>query len=243
MQLIRKHFDTIDSTNTWSKRNVALLSQNDITLVTANTQTDGRGRYKRRWESPPDLNIYATFCFFIDKKRKDICNISQILSLSLATLIENIGLLPQLKWPNDLLIGGKKLGGILAETTEADSQMCFILGVGLNVNMPAEYLRRIDRPATSLKIETGKTFDIEKLITELQQQFLHDLHIFLQQGFLPFHLEYRQRLFANDNRPLRFHAHGNIWEGVLHEINDDGSLDLLLLDGKIKRFMAGEVLF
>ena len=65
MELTRIHFDTIDSTNTWAKQNAHKLESDKITLVTTDTQTAGRGRFKRKWVSPPHQNIYASFCFFI----------------------------------------------------------------------------------------------------------------------------------------------------------------------------------
>ena len=70
------HFDTIDSTNTWAKQNVHLFEESPLTLITADRQTAGRGRFKRTWVSPAEENIYATLCFFVDPKRPALGNIA-----------------------------------------------------------------------------------------------------------------------------------------------------------------------
>lgn len=110
------HFDTIDSTNTWSKRHTGEWAPEGVTLVTASKQTSGRGRFKRTWISPPDVNIYATFCFWFDPKRNDVGHIPQLLALAGASTLMQQGFLPKIKWPNDLLLNGKKVAGILCET-------------------------------------------------------------------------------------------------------------------------------
>ena len=242
MHVSRHHFTLIDSTNNWGKQNLHLFSPSALTLVTAEAQSAGRGRFKRRWESPAGQNIYASFCFVVDSQRRDIGNIPQVLALSAAKVLENSGFSPQLKWPNDVLLAGKKVAGLLAETTSLDAGLGVVIGIGLNVNMPLELLEQIDRPATSLCVESGHPFDVEEILSALQRQFLGDLELFLVAGFTPFLEEYRCRL-PMDGQLIRFHDNQRIWEGVLVAINDDGSLNLRLADGVIKRFIAGEILW
>lgn len=242
MDIIRRHFPTIDSTNTWGKEHAHELPQDKITLLTADSQTAGRGRFKRKWESPPGENIYATFCFFVEKDAKNIGNIPQILAISAAKILKNLNFNPTLKWPNDVLISDKKIAGILAETTVVGN-MCMVLGIGLNVNMPREMLNKIDRPATSLLAETGRFFDKEMVLTELQNEFTKNLEIFFSQGFSPFLETYRYFMPKNTHKILRFHDNRMIWEGTLHDINQDGSLCLKLADGELKTFIAGEILW
>ena len=102
------HFKQIDSTNTWAKQHTDQWASKGVTLITASEQTAGRGRFKRRWESPPDVNIYATFCFWFDLHRTDLGHIPQILALASAQTLEMLGFFPKIKWPNDVLLGGKK---------------------------------------------------------------------------------------------------------------------------------------
>lgn len=242
MDLQRRHFNIIDSTNTWAKQNAHLFPRDQITLLTADAQTAGRGRFKRNWVSPPSQNIYASFCFFLEKHRKDIGNIPQVLAISAAKTLEQNGLKPSLKWPNDVLVSQKKIVGILAETTPLSDQICMIAGIGLNVNMPIELLRSIDRPATSMLIEAKKAFDIEIVLQQLQKEFVSDLQIFIEEGFHPFLNDYRSRLVI-DNKIIRFHDNRTVWEGYLFSINEDGSLNMRLLDNTQKTFVAGEILW
>ncbi len=241
MDLIRRHFDIIDSTNTWAKQNAHLLARDKVTLVTAEGQTSGRGRFKRRWESPPGQNIYASFCFFVDKARLDLGNIPQVLALSAVSVLEKHNFSPELKWPNDVLLSKKKVAGILAETTSIDDELCMIIGIGLNVNMTKEYLQLIDRPATSLLVEKGHAFDIEDVLKQLRNSFLPDLTLFLKDGFAPFFKTYCR--YMTINQQIHFHDNVNIWDGQLHAINPDGSLTLRLSDGKLKNFISGEILW
>lgn len=242
MEIVHQHFITIDSTNTWAKLNAHLLPRDKITLITADGQTAGRGRFKRQWVSPPGQNIYATFCFFIEKNRKDIGNIPQVLAIAVANILDTLGFKTSLKWPNDVLISKKKVAGILAETTHLSDQMCMIVGIGLNVNMPLEVLKAIDKPATSLFAETGELYDVQNVLQLLQKQFSKDLELFLEKGFHSFLKDYRQRL-SGGGQLVRFNDNCMIWEGKISAINEDGSLRMLLLDGSERTFVAGEILW
>lgn len=243
MQINRIHFDSIDSTNTWAKQNAHTLPKDKITLVTANGQTAGRGRFKRQWESPPEQSIYASFCFFMEKHRHDIGNIPQIMAISAAQTLDELGFHSRLKWPNDVLINEKKVAGILAETTPLSDSLCVVIGIGLNINMPSETAQKIDRPATSLLIESGKEWKVEEILFLLQQQFLKNLHLFLEEGFHGFLGEYRLRMKIDPNQIIRFNDNKTIWEGTIHSIPEDGSLNLQLKSGEIRNFLVGEILW
>lgn len=242
MEVIRHHFCSIDSTNTWGKQHAHEFPQDKITLVTADRQTAGRGRFKRRWESPAGQNIYATFCFFVEPHSDSVGNIPQLLALSAAAVLTALNFQPELKWPNDVLLSGKKVAGILTETTLIE-KLCVVIGIGLNINMPLESLRQIDRPATSLMAEGGKVYEIESILSELQKKFVQDLSLFFSKGFAPFLDDYRHHMPKNPNQLIRFHDNQKIWEGTSHEINREGSLCLRLANGEVKTFRAGEILW
>jgi len=243
MDIIRHHFATIDSTNNWAKHNSHSFSRDKISLVTADEQTAGRGRFKRKWESPPLQNIYATFCFFIEKHRQDIGNIPQVLALSVLATLKALGFHPKLKWPNDILLSQKKIAGILAETTTISDQICVMIGIGVNINMPKELLDKIDRPATSLLVEGGQVFLVEDILQLLIKKFQEDLDLFLEEGFFPFLELYKSELAYSIDHKIRFHDNRSIWEGFFHSINHDGTLNLRLESGDIKTFVSGEILF
>ena len=255
MNIIHHHFECIDSTNTWAKEHVGELDSSSLTLITADMQTGGRGRFKRKWHSPPHVNIYATFCFFLENIKLDrICigQIPQLLALSTAYCLEFLHFKPTLKWPNDVLLSGKKVAGILCETTSDPIRLgrWIICGIGLNVKMRKEDLDLIDRPATSLLVEaTGKqTIEIELILKLIQDRFNGHLIRFLKEGFQPFFSDYVSRSCFKKGQPVRFHDNQNIIEGTFYSLNQDGSITIDLsqnVESKedfLKTYYAGEFL-
>lgn len=242
MKIIRKHFHEIGSTNSWSKENFASFNQNAITLVTADQQTQGRGRFNRRWDSPAGLNIYATFNFTININQNP-GNLAQILALSACEVIENLALKPTLKWPNDLLLSQKKAGGILCETFSFEDKLAIILGIGLNVNMPKNLLSLIDQTATSLKEEAGHSFEVESILESLKVNFSKNLALFLSHGLSPFLEKYNHYLKDAFGKKMSFLQKNKKEEGICHSINDDGSLNVCMANGDIVRLFSGEAFF
>jgi len=241
MEIIRKHFVTIDSTNNWAKKNVDLLDSKKMTVITAEEQTAGRGRFKRRWESPANQNLYVSLCFFLAALRPDSGNIAQVAGISVVQTLDEMGFEAFLKWPNDVMVSDKKIAGILSETTTCNEGLYFIFGIGLNINMPQASLAMIDRPATSLLHEKGIVFSVEEVLAKLLHNWNKNIELFLSQGFSPFLNFYRERMWRRENL-IRFHDNLNIWEGRFHSIDQEGALNLELLSGEIKKFIAGEIL-
>jgi BirA family biotin operon repressor/biotin-[acetyl-CoA-carboxylase] ligase len=157
----------VDSTNKYALRNFEEFS--DGTLIVAEEQSAGRGRHERRWVSPPGTNIYASMV--IKNPGNNPAQTSMILSLAaLAVLRESA---PDvkfwLKWPNDIFCREKKIAGILCESaTFAEKRVSGIVGgIGININMSADIIEKIDQPATSLKYETGLEFNCKKIVKKL----------------------------------------------------------------------------
>lgn len=234
------HFDQIDSTNTWAKQHPEEWDPNGVTLITASEQIAGRGRFNRQWVSPSNLNIYATFCFWINIERTDIGHIPQILALAAAQTLEEQGFYPTIKWPNDLLLNNKKIGGILCETIIEKGKRGIVCGIGLNVNMPLEILAKIDRPATSLMIEGGNVYEIEVILKLLHDNFLVKLNTFLHQGFSPFFPVLQEKSALKRGEFVRFHDNQILLEAQFEQLHPDGSVELRLSDGTLKIVHAGE---
>lgn len=243
MEIVRYHFTSLDSTNTWAKRNAASFQQEKMTLVTAEEQTAGRGRFMRKWESPKEQNVYASFCFFIEKYSASIGNIPQVMAISAFQVLAELGFNPCLKWPNDVLLSNKKAAGILCETTSILGRLCVIVGIGININMPLNVLEKIDRPATSLFAETHQTYAVEEVILSLQKQFLANITRFFEEGFSPFLTLYKEMLGHHKGDKISFHDNRIVWEGIFHSIDHEGALNLLLESGEVKTFIAGEIIF
>jgi len=149
-------------------------------------QTAGLGTHGKKWLSPAGGNIYATFILPIDPQLKHMHNIAQIMSLSIATVLHEIDLQVELKWPNDVMFQGKKLGGVLAEMHGE----VILIGVGVNVNMNEESCGAIDQPATSIYLALGDEQDAKELLCCIGDQFMVDYQMYEEEGFVPFYEKY-----------------------------------------------------
>lgn len=241
MEIINIHFSEVDSTNTWSRQNYSSFDRNKITLVTADSQTAGRGRFNRYWKSPAGQNLYATFNFCVALDRSDIGNIPLILAISTCETIENFDLIPQLKWPNDILLSNKKVGGILCEVIEIDNMLGIILGIGLNINMPDEQLKLIDQPATSLFNEKKMMFKTDLVLRILCENFEKNIQDFLKDGFSVFLEKYRTYLQDSIGKKIHYYNGISRENGVLHSLNPDGSINIFFDSGEIKKVSSGEI--
>ncbi len=234
------HLEKVNSTNTYAKENYRHFDLNQLTRITADEQTAGRGRFKRPWVSPKGENIYLTYFFTSEKKLMGLNNLAQILSLSITKLLGKEGLSPQIKWPNDVLINGKKIAGILCETIDLHDKFGVVLGTGININMPKEALDKIDQPATSLFVEKGKVYETESLINPLEGFFLEDYHLYERDGFKPFYMSY-DALLTHKGKPITLKQNGHSISGTLHSLNPDGRLNILLDSGEIQTLSFGEI--
>ena len=234
------HFDTIDSTNTWTKKNAATLDPNQLTCITALEQTLGRGRFLRKWLSPKGQNIYATLFFCLPWKCSYLINLGQILSLSCISVLKKKGFYPRVKWPNDILLEGKKVAGILCETISFEDRIGIILGIGINVNMSQELLESIDQPATSLAQLSGQTWTLEQILEPVLKQFLEDLDVLQTQGFEPFRSTY-ENLLAYKGETITCNDGLKMIKGICHSIDPTGRLNLLLPGGDVAILSTGEL--
>lgn len=131
-------------------------------VLAARSQTAGRGRYERRWLARAGRNLTFSVLVRSDASPLQFLSLPQAAALGVAAYLEENGLVAQTKWPNDVLVGGRKICGILAERCTG-----VVLGIGLNVNMDADEAASIAQPATSLRIETGAEREVEGALDEL----------------------------------------------------------------------------
>ncbi|MDE3045752.1 MAG: biotin--[acetyl-CoA-carboxylase] ligase [Verrucomicrobiota bacterium] len=232
--------DTIDSTNNYAKEHAATFSPSDITCITAEEQIAGRGRFQRIWQSPRGVNLYATFYFRLPSNTPHLISLAQVLASSLATLLLNNRLQPKIKWPNDILLNGKKLSGVLCETRFQGDHVDIFLGIGININMEAADLATIDKPATSLKVETGRSWNRDALLHSLQKQFSCDLDAFKHSGFTPFH-SMAENLLAFKGQTIRCSDGKKEWTGICHSLTNDGQLNLYLPDHTMHTLSSGDI--
>ena len=219
------HFTTIDSTNSWVKRNTDLLNQNHISVITANQQTKGYGRFKRSWMSPLG-NIYATLFFTLPLDYSYLINLGQILALACNHVLESKGFPLQLKWPNDLLLKKKKIAGILVEVLHTE-KLEIVLGMGLNVNMDEEHLKKVDQQATSLMLFSKKTWILGSILNPILYTFYNYLRLLSSSGFTHFQPIY-QKLLAFQGKEIICRLGNQKIQGICHSINSDGTLNMQL---------------
>jgi BirA family transcriptional regulator, biotin operon repressor / biotin---[acetyl-CoA-carboxylase] ligase len=172
------HLSTISSTNDFAKENQDKFHAENLTVISADLQTQGRGQLGKSWISfAQNKSLTASFCFFIEK-RDDLSTLGIVMAISLKKVFFSLGVDASIKWPNDLLIQEKKIAGILTEI-----QWPFVvIGVGINIFLDQELLQAIDQPATSLIEHSGKTIAPLQLTYLIASQFLEDLHHFKQSG-------------------------------------------------------------
>ncbi|MFC0214821.1 biotin--[acetyl-CoA-carboxylase] ligase [Paenibacillus chartarius] len=235
-------FETLDSTQTKAHELVA-AGEPEGTLVIAEQQTMGRGRMGRSWHSPPGTGVYMTLVL---KPRIPLHFTPQLTLLAAVALnrgIQKVVDVPvMIKWPNDLLIGGKKISGILLETSAEDERLRYIVaGMGISVNLqPDDYPPELKERATSLAIESGRRIDREQLIASVLEQFEQLYDLYHEAGFAPIRTLWEAGS-ASLGRTVRVASpHGEL-EGVAEALDEHGGLVVRLPDGQQTRIFSGEV--
>lgn len=176
------HLDEIDSTSVWARARLAELQ--DFTLVYADLQTAGHGQFERKWFSSKENGGNAYVSLVLKPKNIEHLNeLTRYASFKVAQTLEEYGLSPKFKYPNDVLIEGKKIAGILAESVFMGNDFKgVIVGMGVNLNLTKEEAKLIDIPATSIFIETGKNVIRDEFLEKLADNFEKDWEDFLTNG-------------------------------------------------------------
>ena len=233
--------EEVDSTNTWGKR-LAEEGAPHGTLVVADEQTQGRGRRGRSWQSPKGTNISMTLILRPDLEPARASMLTIVMGLSVAQGLKELLKLPvQIKWPNDAVLNGHKLCGILTEmSAQIDYINYVVVGTGINVNLP-EVPEELKDIATSLLIETGHRVNRAEVIGAVLRAFARNYESFLAAGDLTGLLNAYNEILANRDRQVRVLDPKEPYEGVALGINARGELLVKKADGSISEVYAGEV--
>ncbi len=221
------YLEEVDSTNLYAKRNLKNLS--DKTVIHADVQTNGRGRLQRSWVDLGKGNLFLSFVLKPSENFNDkYSNLTQYLSVVLCKILEEYGLTPQIKWPNDVLINGKKIAGILCETVvQGNSLRGLILGIGVNLNAEPKSLEKItDKEVCSLNLEINRQVDKNGFMKKLTSAFFENYETFLSQGFDFIKNDYISRTNFLEKEICVQILNGQKC-GLAKEINDKGELVLL----------------
>lgn len=165
-----------------------------------------------------------------------------VMGLSVAQAVCELGVEVSIKWPNDVVVSHKKICGILTEMGVQDEKKIreVVIGVGLNVNLK-EIQDELKDKATSLYLETGKTYDRNRLIGLVMEKFEINYEKFVQTCDLSMMLDDYNMLLANKSQPVRVLDKISPYEGVALEIDKDGALLVRVQSGEIRKVCSGEV--
>ena len=232
--------DELESTNAYALE--FMTSFDDKTVVSAVKQTKGRGRYNRKWIGDDSSNLYMTIVLKPDYTTNyPFTNLTQYLSVSLCKVLEkDFDITPSIKWPNDILVDGCKISGILAESSVRNNKIEGIaLGLGVNVNLKQETIKQIDQKATSMLVLKNKHFDVDDVMKKICDCFFENYEEFVQKGFSFIKEDYVKRCeFLGKNITIREENK----QYFAQDIDNDGLLLVKDELNKVSKIITGDVL-
>ncbi len=233
------YFDVTDSTNEEAKRH-GIQGAPDSSLFIAESQTMGKGRLGRAWTSPKGEGLWFSILSRSGLSPLQISNMTLITGLSVCRAVRSqTGCEAMIKWPNDIVIGSRKICGILTELAAEIGKIDYIVtGIGINVNIPS-FPEELSLKATSLQIETGKPLRRAGLLQAVLLELEEALDAFEQNpGRFP--EEYR-RLCVSLHKRVRFFRGGEAHDGEAVDISPEGELIVREDSGALTAVYSGEV--
>ena len=233
--------EEVESTNKYAKEHIDEYA--DMTVIYTDNQTAGRGRLNRVWNYMGKDNIYASIILKPSDTMKEVySNLTQYLCVVLAQVFEESGVIPKIKWPNDIKINSKKISGILAEGVIENGKLKgLVLGFGINLNTKKEILDKINQPATSLNIETGMVIDKQNFLKKVLEIFCLRYDSFIEEGFILIKDEYVRRA-SFLNKEVTVKVFENEISGKAIEITNNGALKLLDKNMNEHILLIGDIL-
>ncbi|MBO9609997.1 MAG: biotin--[acetyl-CoA-carboxylase] ligase [Paenibacillaceae bacterium] len=225
-------FDEVDSTQNVAHELVRQGAE-EGTLIIAEQQTQGRGRQGRAWHSPKGKGIYMSLVLKPRIPLHFTPQLTLLVAVALCrTMSQYVGDRVGIKWPNDLLIDGRKVSGILLESRADDERLHYVVaGIGIGVNLTAEdYPPELHKVATSLRMETGVEIDRAAFICAFLAELEELYGLYHREGFAPIQALWEARSVSLGKRVTAVAATGTI-TGVAERIDDSGALMLRLDDG------------
>ena len=233
-----QYYPKLDSTNTkaWE-----LISQNIAsgTVVITDNQTIGRGRQANKWISTPGKSLTFSIIMYPNTLPTQINLYSLIAGLAITDcLIEN-NIKAQLKWPNDILINEKKVGGILCESKLCEGVIkSIVIGIGLNANEEVtDLFNALRKNATSLQIESGKQYQLEILLANILNHFEHRI----SNKETNSQLSDWQKRCAHINQKVTFHSGNKTINGIFKGLRSTGQA-ILIVNNEEVILNSGEII-
>lgn len=244
MKLDKRHYDCLGSTN-GTLAELAVEGAAEGTVVWADAQTAGRGRLDRAWHSPPGRNLYFSLLLRPKVAPPLVSTLALVAGLSVrdalqARLLDRDA---KVKWPNDVWVDQRKICGVLCETAIDGGRVSHVVvGVGVNVNMDLDcFPSELRSTATSLKMETGREHQRERLLDDILARFDRDYADWLARGDLTPFLDRWRAASVLLGRVVNVKQGGEILNGVVDELAPEGELIMKRDDGMIVAIRAGDV--
>lgn len=232
--------DYLPSTNSYLMQNMQAYHHG--TCVAANLQTEGRGRRGRSWQASLGASLTFSLLWRFQRGAAALSGLSLAVGIGLVRSLHALGIKDAvLKWPNDVLIHGEKLAGILIELQgDMEGISTAVIGVGINLRLPDNIKQQIGQPATDLASNAPQPINPNQLLASLLVH-LHDvLHAFDQTGFSSFSEEWTTHHIYHQKPVRMIMPDGKENHGVVTGVHEDGSLLLETATG-LQRFMSGEI--
>ncbi len=233
--------DSVDSTNGVAF-DLALAGCREGTCVIAETQDAGRGRLRRVWRSPHGKNIYASSVLRPALHPSEVSPLAFLSCLAAFDTLRSMGLAPTLKWPNDVLVNGRKVCGTLIElSVEPDTVRFVVVGIGLNVNMGEDDMdEEIRGKATSFFLETGNCFERARVCGMLLNNLEKYFEVVKGRGVDEICRLWEERANVR-GVPMEIVQMDRVYRGVSEGIGRDGAMLLREENGMMTRVIAGDV--
>jgi BirA family biotin operon repressor/biotin-[acetyl-CoA-carboxylase] ligase len=231
-----EHFDVIDSTNTWLAQR-ALEGVPEGLVAVADFQSAGRGRLDRRWESPAGASLLCSILLRPDVAPDQLQLVVASVALAArAALVRLSGVRPDLKWPNDLIVGDAKLAGLLAEIVSVDERLAVVVGIGVNLTHegPAHVVSTSVREASGVTITAPALLDIMLEELETRRARLDSL-----EGLSALRDEYRRAL-RTIGQTVRVERTGDVLIGRASAVDEYGQL-IVEVNGESSVISVGDV--
>ena len=230
--------DKVDSTNNFAANLIEGRLCRNGALILADTQTTGKGQRGSLWESETGKNLLCSYVYFPDNLSVDFLQeLNMCLSISLIKCLNYFEIDAEIKWPNDILVDGKKISGILIENNvRAGKVKSMIFGIGLNINQQSFLNLR----ATSMALIRGAEFSIDEVSLQLTKEFNHWIS-FVGGDHQALKLVYLNQLYGL-NAIHRFQSLDQEFEGIIVGVNDFGDIEINIL-GEIRSFKNKEISF
>ncbi|WP_372995110.1 biotin--[acetyl-CoA-carboxylase] ligase [Lutispora sp.] len=237
------YLDSVDSTNSYGKR----MAEGDFwdgTVIIAEEQTSGRGRLGRDWVSPKGKGIWMTIMLKPDIKPNLASQVTLIAAVAVLKAIKSIYNMDiMIKWPNDLVVNGKKVCGILTELGAEIERINYLcVGIGINANSEeSDFINKALDTATSIKIATSIKVERKELIARILTVFENYYSLFLEKGSIGFMIEEYKKYLINIGKEVRLITKNEEIQAKAEDITNEGHLLVRLKDGTLKEISSGEV--